>query len=438
MASMKPNLLSAISGCMPGVEFAVARTGQVLRRRKPSKPFDSPAQIESQTVRALRIADWHNMTPEAMREWTSYAATHPVKNRLGETIYLTGFNWFMKLLDTDDGILLPEGTMPPPQLGAPRVFEGGPYEFNITWQPEAEDDWNVTYWIGTCSKYWSHLSDTGWIPAGTYAKLGYPADFYSIVTARGITFLPGKTYILKAQLTAPRMWPSICLCSTFELLEPGLFWYKMNDNGPSSTVYDAQLEYNQTFLDPTGNPSTSAHSVAGVHGRALHFDGIDDTIRLTAVSHVPYMALNQDFTLCFWWKPDAPVGASFKTMLGGIAGVHPGIQFRIRNVQSSCKLNFLYGGGNNPVVMYWDETDVSIWQHWAVARGGTHCAAYRNGVLKWEATGDVYSGVLAETAYRFAVASNWNHEEFAAGAMDDLRLYDSELTAAEILELATP
>ena len=438
MASMKPKLIGAISGEAMGVEFAVTRNGQVLKSPKPSRQMDSPAEMNALTVFSRRVSDWQSMTPESMREWKAYAETHPVTNRLGETIYLSAYNWFLKLRGTMDGTLLPTDRAPYPQLGFPRVYEGGPYEFTIYWQAESTDDWMVEYWICTWKSGIYTDSNAVFTSIGKFSKGAYPLNFYDIVTAHGIQFKKDQTYILMAQLSAPRLFPSIKLMTTFYMLEQGVWWYKMDDCSTYPEVHDSQLEYQQTLTDPSGDPRTIAHTATGIHGRALMFDGSDDTIILTPESWFDLFGFGTTFSLAMWWKPLITGVTPKMAIISNLQTGKGGFEFWFSHANTGLILQFKYGAHVYLESYVWDETWPPKWHHFAMTREGSTLSVYLDGVLKGERTADFIAGALNSAGNDLSIASCRGVTKFAFGLGDDFRLFDTCLTPAEIQELATP
>ncbi len=85
------------SGSMAGNTFARNRFGNYMRARtKPVNP-NSDRQVVARARLALLTEDWSEALSAVQREaWATYAAAVAMNNRLGETIYLTGFNHFIR------------------------------------------------------------------------------------------------------------------------------------------------------------------------------------------------------------------------------------------------------------------------------------------------------------------------------------------------------
>jgi hypothetical protein len=379
------------------------------------------------------------MTPEAMIEWTAYANTHPVKNRLGRTIYLSGYNWFMKLRDTEDGILLPFGQAPPPIFVTARAYEDGPYSFVVQWPEMATDEWRIYV-------YFTELhDDLGYLwplprtkYAGSYLKPDVTDLDYAHLSAMGITFTAGHYYEIRGYIRGPRYFPSGFNLNVFHCRSTAGYSFNltMDDEAANTTVTDDWGHHDQAFLGT--NPNTEDHSVNGVHGKALHFDGSTSKIVLTDASYQAYLDVDQPFTLCLWWKPDAPVGAGYDHFLSSYNWSEPGIGFIINNSSSLIMAIFRYNGSNYSVSKSWVEVDVSIWQHWAIVRNGTNVRFFRNGILGYEATHGGYRGAMYWLGNPLSIGCMRSVSNFAAGAADDVYLFDHALSDPEVAALAVP
>jgi len=86
-----------MSGSIAGNTFARNRYGNYTRARtKPINP-NSARQSKVRAIIADLVERWNETLSDAQRTaWATYAAAVAMKNRLGETIYLTGFNHFIR------------------------------------------------------------------------------------------------------------------------------------------------------------------------------------------------------------------------------------------------------------------------------------------------------------------------------------------------------
>ena len=107
-----------MSGSIAGNTFARNRYGNYSRAR--TKPIN-PNTARQQAVRAalaFLTERWANGITAANRTaWNLYASSVSMKNRLGEAIYLTGFNHFIR---SNTNLWIQNGTL---QAAGPTVFE---------------------------------------------------------------------------------------------------------------------------------------------------------------------------------------------------------------------------------------------------------------------------------------------------------------------------
>jgi hypothetical protein len=435
---MKPSIPAAISGRLVGIEFSCTKGGIVVKRRKPPRQMDSRREIEARTVFYRRANDWSAMTREAMLEWNAYAATHPVVNRLGQTRYLSGYNWFMKLRDTPDGILLPIGTLPSFTFGYPDVYDGGPYSFEINWCEGVTDDDVIKVWFGWLKPNYRTPIPRVWWYGGAYTKAGIAALNYETLTALGIGFHDDEQYVMTGYIWRTRYFCSAHSMILFTTTSHNIWWLAMDDAKTNPIVHDSMYLFPQTFLDPTGDPDTIAHAGPGVHDGALYFDGLDDQIQLTSTSYEPYLDTGKDFTLCLWWKPTLPISPSYRFFLSNGALFTQSIEFGIRQNSSIILFCFLYNSTKWYTSVAWPESNVSIWQHYAVVRVGTNLKVYKNGIIGMDADNVNIQGKLWKTGNPLSIGCQTGITYFAAGAADDVRLYDIGLSAAQVAALAVP
>ncbi len=89
--------VTQISGSIGGDVHARNRFGNWIRpRTKPVNPH-SERQEHARAVASYLAEYWHSPAMAEKRgAWNNYAAAVAMKNRLGETIHLTGFNHFIR------------------------------------------------------------------------------------------------------------------------------------------------------------------------------------------------------------------------------------------------------------------------------------------------------------------------------------------------------
>ena len=200
----------------------------------------------------------------------------------------------------------------------------------------------------------------------------------------------------------------------------------MDDNAPNPTVRDRTRKHHQTFLDPGGDPNTAAHSVEGPSGaasRALAFDGLDDRIRIDPA----LIDLASPFTVSFWFNANSTQGQYYFGRDGGSSS--PGLVIYVypdRRMLASLTDD----NGVNAYAVASDTYDFNGFAHVAVTRGETDLNLYVNGnLLESQNAGAL--GPIRPEVLNIAVYSGVH----AACAIDDFRIHDRELDAAEIRSL---
>jgi hypothetical protein len=88
--------ITAMSGSIGGQTFARNRFGYYSRPR--TKPVNPNSSLQSAIRLYMKYYSerWHDTLNSTQRgAWASYAAAVATKNRLGESVYLTGYNWYI-------------------------------------------------------------------------------------------------------------------------------------------------------------------------------------------------------------------------------------------------------------------------------------------------------------------------------------------------------
>lgn len=86
-----------MSGSIAGDTFARNRSGNYARARTKPVNLNSVGQVAVRAAVSYLANYWKNTLDAAERTaWDLYASSVAMKNRLGESIYLTGFNHFVR------------------------------------------------------------------------------------------------------------------------------------------------------------------------------------------------------------------------------------------------------------------------------------------------------------------------------------------------------
>lgn len=172
-----------------------------------------------------------------------------------------------------------------------------------------------------------------------------------------------------------------------------------------------------------------------VRGSVLSFSGGAESASVYAGDIIPQMTLTNDFTWAFWANQDQANGQPNNVVLGNRRDA-TGADFTPRQFIKFTPTKFewhMNGNGDDNL----DYPDLSgsagIWNHHAVVKTGDSLVYYQNG---FEVTSGTFTQPLdfAQPFYMGGDGSsdgeNWH------GLLDEVRIYDNALTAAEILALA--
>jgi glucose/arabinose dehydrogenase/chitodextrinase len=198
--------------------------------------------------------------------------------------------------------------------------------------------------------------------------------------------------------------------------------YSFNE-GTGTSVADASGNGN------TGTINGATWVVAGKYGAALSFDGTND---LVVINHSSSLSFSTGMTLEAWVLPTAAqsgwrtliqkeVDAFFLHASGGGAALQP-----------------TAGGTFNGSVDYFAPTALAVntWSHVALTWNGSTMRLYINGV---EAANHARGGPMQTTTAPLRIGGNSPYGEFFLGRIDEVRVYNRALSAAEIeADMNTP
>lgn len=198
-----------------------------------------------------------------------------------------------------------------------------------------------------------------------------------------------------------------------------LYWPLDEAAGP--TAADAEGGNPGTYVG-TPAPSTDRPTLLFTNDRSLSFDGTSDALSRSAVTGLA--AGNTPHTLATWIKVVAlPANRAWIALLGNAgAGAH----HWLLNSAGTTQFGVWNGTQKQPVL------PVGEWHHVAVTFDGTNLAAYVDGVE----VGTAAPASFNLQGVPFTVAQAHNNENFFNGILDDVRIYDRALTAAEVQYLS--
>jgi VCBS repeat-containing protein len=230
-------------------------------------------------------------------------------------------------------------------------------------------------------------------------------------------------------------------------------WWKLDDGSPSQSAADSGTNGNTGTLGstPGADANDPTWSVGRVGTSALTFNGTSNY--LTTTSTVAKTA--NSFTLSAWFQTNSTTGQHmllWEGYAGGNGYGNPGnlsttseMSLSVGTYNQNNNITFHMGydvpanGGDPIYIVSAAFTDTSRWHHAAVTvsdlGGGTFGASlYVDGVLQGTDTG-VQNDRSVWGALK--VGAPGAATRFFGGSVDDVRVYDTALSAAEVQSLAT-
>jgi hypothetical protein len=178
-----------------------------------------------------------------------------------------------------------------------------------------------------------------------------------------------------------------------------------------------------TIADSSGGGGTGTISqatwAAGKFGTALSFDGVDD---YASVPDSPGLDLTSTMTLEAWVRPTASSG--WRTVLLKEAGTD--LSYSLYSASGVNRPSAWVGQGTS---QGGTALALSTWSHLAMTFDGTRLKVYVNGVL---AKDTAYSQAAVASSGPLKIGGNAIWGEFFKGLIDEVRVYDTVRTPAEI------
>ena len=168
----------------------------------------------------------------------------------------------------------------------------------------------------------------------------------------------------------------------------------------------------------------AARTTSGQYGRALTFDGLNDQV---AVLDDASLDLTDAMTLEAWVRP-SPANAGWRTV---VLKEQPGdLVYGLYAAATGFRPSgHVFVGGNDERVQAPAALPGNAWSHLATTYDGSALRLYVNGALVGTiaATGD-----MGTSSGPLRVGGNSIWDEWFEGAIDEVRVYDRALTAAQI------
>jgi hypothetical protein len=196
------------------------------------------------------------------------------------------------------------------------------------------------------------------------------------------------------------------------------------DEGSGTIAADASGGMN------TGDVSGASWTSAGKHGGALSFDGIDDWV---TIADSPALDLTAAMTLEAWVRPTSLVGWSCVLMKEFDSDLSYSLYANDNNDQPGTWLASEFGTTNSSAP---DQLPPDQWTHLAATFDDSTAKLYVNGTLEATQTAD---DPLRTSSSPLRIGGDAPWGEWFEGTIDDVRIYDRALSAAEIVtDMGTP
>ena len=200
--------------------------------------------------------------------------------------------------------------------------------------------------------------------------------------------------------------------------------------GPGATANDSSGQGNTATLN------NGVAWVAGQHGKAASFDGVNDyiTIPNSASTNISGSAL----TLSMWINPQ-PLAGGDSVIIGKFWNTtqsSPYYQYGLE-LGGGNRTDFYVGTASGPLVAFGGTTlPFNQWSHLAITFDGTQVKTYVNGAL---VNTQALSATITARGNPMNIGADASPAQFNKGSLDDLRVYSRVLTQAQIQsDMITP
>ena len=192
---------------------------------------------------------------------------------------------------------------------------------------------------------------------------------------------------------------------------------------------------NSNALDYSGYGNDGTWAGDELHGTtpwgksSVDFGGDDDFISFGNV-----LNLTSQYSISFWFKPDAVSGGSDKTIIAKM-DADDDVTFWIRIQQSELALNFTVAGSSTQTIASVADLVADSWYHAVITYTDGHSYIYLNGAYD---TYETDSTSIPVTAGNLVFGAKTNGTgDFYDGEVAEVRVYNIILTADEVAKLYT-
>ncbi len=212
----------------------------------------------------------------------------------------------------------------------------------------------------------------------------------------------------------------------------GLVGYWRMDEGGGSTLYDSSGTGNHATL--SGNPTWSGPGMNG--GQFLTFDS-SAPADYFSVPDNSSVDLSTGLTISLWYKVASGKMVTFGKYFSGV----PPQRSYVMELYGDNRFYMSVSGDGNTVISQRSTAVVTAdanWHHFATTYDGSSIVLYKDGAVLPSAimAGTVPASIFNSNATS-PLRNMYNTVDYTNGSMDNVRLYNRALTAAEVLELYT-
>jgi hypothetical protein len=180
----------------------------------------------------------------------------------------------------------------------------------------------------------------------------------------------------------------------------------------------------------TGTLVNGPARVAGRYGQGLSFDGVND---LVTVADSALLDLTTGMTLSAWVRPTTTSGWRTVLLKEAPGTLAYGLYSSGDGVRPS---GYVRVGGNDSAAIGPSALSTTAWSYLAVTYDGTTIRLYVNGT---QVATQARTGAMSASANPLQIGGNNVWSEWFSGLIDEVRVYNRALTAAEITtDMNTP
>src|SRR3989344_5397538 len=209
-------------------------------------------------------------------------------------------------------------------------------------------------------------------------------------------------------------------------------WWKL-DEGTGTSAGDSSGQGNTgTLAASPGTPTWTTSSKIGAN--ALSFDGADDYVNMVDPANGSLDFGTNSFSFYAWFKGATAAGQSFIAKRD-LSGPFAGYDLHTADLAGDIRGRISDDLGNY-YTSTWSSTNDGNWHHVMVVvdRSANTFKIYGDGVQRGSDTSIAGVGSVSN-AMAFRIGSGSNDASFYLGQVDDVRIYNRAISAAEVAQL---